>query len=175
VKRQIGQIEKMMSSNESASAGDSDGQEPDEALTALSALPSPEHRASDPGRPNTIGTSAARARGEHWLPPDVDDVAAPFEPGTACNLDEVLPKVGHRIQQFVDDVEQFTSTQSKSQETLNKAGDVTSEGHWTYDYIVSIKQNGSGILNVKEYLNSDPTAADSPGGVISKGDCLLCC
>jgi hypothetical protein len=56
VKRQIGQIEKMMSSNESASAGDSDGQEPDEALTALSALPSPEHRASDPGRPNTIGT-----------------------------------------------------------------------------------------------------------------------
>jgi len=75
----------------------------------------------------------------------------------------------------VDDVEQFTSTQSISQETLNKAGDVTSEGHWTYDYIVSIKQNGSGILNVKEYLNSDPTAADSPGGVISKGDCLLCC
>ncbi|MGB2664663.1 MAG: hypothetical protein WAK48_11700 [Candidatus Acidiferrum sp.] len=171
VKRQIAQIEKVMSTSgkENAVAGDSDRQKSDEVLTALSAFPSPGHRTSDPGPPIAISAGATRARGERWLPPDVDDVAAPVEPGTACNLDEVLPKVGHRIQQFVDDVEHFTSTQSISQETLNKAGDVTSEGHWTYDYIVSIKESRPGILNVKEYLNSDPTAADSPGGVISKG------
>jgi hypothetical protein len=167
VKRQIAQIEKAMSTSnaENALAGDS-GQKPDEAVTALSTLPSPERRTSDPGHPNA---ASGGARGERWLPPDVDDVAAPVEPGTACNLDEVLPNVGHRIQQFVDDVEQFTSTQSISQETLNKAGEVTSKGHWTYDYIVSVKESRPGILNVKEYLNSDPTAADSPGGVISKG------
>ncbi|MGB2634134.1 MAG: hypothetical protein WAM58_09370 [Candidatus Acidiferrum sp.] len=171
VKRQIAQIEKVMSTsgNENAVAGDSDRQSSDETLNALSALPSPGHRTSDSGHPGTISTGATRARGERWLPPDVDDVAAPVEPGTACNLDEVLPRVGHRIQKFVDDVEQYTSTQSISQETLNKVGDVTSEGHWTYDYIVSIKESRPGVLNVKEYLNSDPTPADSPGGVITKG------
>jgi len=169
VKGQIAQIEKIIaaSGNESAVAVDSDRQKPDETLTALAALPSSEHRTPDPeGRSNISATSA---RGARWLPSDVDDVAAPVEPGSACNLDEVLPKVGQRIQEFVDNVEQFTSTQSISQETLSKSGGVTGKGHWTYDYIVSIKESRPGILSVKEYLNSDPRAADSPGGVISKG------
>jgi hypothetical protein len=171
VKRQIAQIETTMTtaSAENSVGENANGQKSEEALTALSTLPSPEAGRFDPKHTSTSSNGTARGRGERWLPPDVDEVAAPVEPGTSCDLEEVLPKVGHRIQQFVNNVEQFTSTQSISQETLNKAGEVTSDGHWTYDYIVSVKESRPGILNVKEYLNSDPTAADSPGGVISKG------
>jgi len=43
------------------------------------------------------------------------------EPGSACNLEEVVQKAGQRIQEFVKNVERFTATESLVHETINKS------------------------------------------------------
>src|SRR5260370_8965130 len=66
-----------------------------------------------------------RVRESRWLPPQVDENVPPVEPGSACNLDEVLQKAGQRIREFVGNVERFTATESLVHHTINKSGDVS--------------------------------------------------
>lgn len=108
-------------------------------------------------------------RDSRWLPPEVDENVPPVELGSACNLEEVLQKAGQRVQEFVGNVERFTATESLLHETIKKSGAVSGRENRKYNYMVSIEQIRPGILNVEEYLSSGPTAADSPGGMKTKG------
>ena len=99
----------------------------------------------------------------------MDDSVPPVEPGSVCNLEEVLRKVGWRIQEFVENVQRFTATESLLHEKINKSGEVSSREARKYDYVVSIDEIRPGILGVEEYQSSRGASDDPPGGVITKG------
>jgi hypothetical protein len=114
-------------------------------------------------------TAALRTHDSRWLPPEVDENVPTVESGSACNLEEVLQKTGQRIQEFVENVERFTATESLVHETINKSGEVSGSEKRKYDYTVSIQETRPGLLNVEEYQSGGSTAADSPGGMVTKG------
>src|SRR5262249_55738425 len=51
-----------------------------------------------------------------WMPPDIDEKVGALEPGAVCAVDDVLKKVGDRIQEFVANVDRFTATESLQHE-----------------------------------------------------------
>lgn len=129
-------------------------------------------RNTDSGERNTSTTaskSASAPHAVHWSPPNVDENILPLEPGTTCNLEEVLQNAGRRIQEFVSNLEQFTATESLLQETINKSGKVSGSERRKYNYLISMKEIRPGILSVQEDLTSNSTLGDTPGGFITKG------
>ncbi len=86
-----------------------------------------------------------------------------------CNLDEVLPQVEHRIQEFVENVKKFTATEVLVHESFNKSGQMTRSGSREYDYIVSIEESIPGALSVDEFQNSRSSSGLASGDVVTKG------
>ena len=143
-----------------------------EGLNTPSKLPASEPLNLDSGERKTAAPPAKPAsapRDSRWLPPDVDESVPPVEPGSSCNLEEVLQKAGVRIQEFVANVERFTATESLLQETIDRSGKISGTEKRKYDYLVSIQEIRPGIPDVREYLSSGSTPVDSPGGFTTKG------
>jgi hypothetical protein len=128
-----------------------------------------EHPSTSVGNKSTATGAAFSFAASRWAPPDVDESAPAIESGQACNQEYVLQKIGQRIEEFVDNVGRFTATESLVQETLNRTGEVTGKESRTYNYMVSIKEIRPGMLGVEETLNNRTGAADSPGGITTKG------
>ena len=105
----------------------------------------------------------------NWLPPDVDEIVPPVEPGVACNLDDVLSQAGKRVQEFVVNVDQFTATEGVTHETINRFGMVSQPKKFEFNYLVSIKENRPGLLSVEEYRNSHYRETDFPDGIATTG------
>jgi hypothetical protein len=103
------------------------------------------------------------------VPPDIGENVPPVEPGSTCDLQEVLRKAGARIQEFVANLDRFTATEFLLQETINKSGKVSETERRKYDYLVSIQEIRPGILDVQEYLSGVSVPVDPPGGFITKG------
>ncbi len=120
------------------------------------------------GSPAKAGTASASVE-SRWPPPGVDEIVPGIESGSECNQEAVLQKVGQGIQEFVENVERFTATESLFQETVNRAGEVSSKESRKYDYMVSIKEIRPGMLDVEETLSRLNGAPDSPGGFSTKG------
>jgi hypothetical protein len=114
-------------------------------------------------------TPSSASHSVSWSPREVDANIPPVEPGTACNLEEVLRNAGQRIQEFASNLEQFTATEALLQETVNKSGKVSGSEKRKYDYLISMKEIRPGILSVQEDLRSTSTLDDAPGGFITKG------
>ena len=112
---------------------------------------------------------APRVRESRWLPPEVDESVPPVEPGSACNLEEVLQKAGQRVQEFVKSVERFTATESLVHEAINKSGKVSTTEKRQYNYVVSIEEIRPELFNVQEYRSSGSSPADAPGGINTTG------
>jgi hypothetical protein len=104
-----------------------------------------------------------------WLPPDVDDRVPPVEPGTACDLKEVLQSAEKRVEEFVRDVDRFTATESIIHQSINKWGLASPPETFKFDYLVSIEQAGPGLLDVEEYRPRAYSSARFPDGVERTG------
>jgi len=117
----------------------------------------------------TAAKAASSRRDSDWVPPGIDDYVPAVQPGSACNLQEVVHNAGQRIQEFVKNVERFTATASLLHETFNKSGKVAGKEQRKYDYLVSIEEIRPGILSVQESLSKGLTPADPLGGMTSKG------
>jgi hypothetical protein len=141
-------------------------------LNSPSELDLSKDRNADSGERNAstaANKSTSALHAVHWSPPDVDENISPVEPGTTCNLEEVLQNAGQRIQEFVSNLEQFTATESLLQETINKSGKVSGSERRKYNYLISMKEIRPGILSVQEDLTGSSTLDHTPGGFITKG------
>ena len=105
----------------------------------------------------------------NWLPPDIDEKVPPVESGVACNLEEVIAKSGNRIQEFIANVDQFTATEAVTHVSINKWGFPSRPIKFEFNYVVSIKKNRLGLLNVEEYRDSHYSAAQFPDGIATTG------
>ncbi len=133
-------------------------------------LPHSPERSSAALNNKSIATGAVPSVADRrWAPPEVEENTPTVESGTPCNQAEVLQKVGQRVEEFVDNVERFTATESLVQETMNRSGEVSGKESRTYDYMVSIREIRPGMLNVEESLVQGVHPADSAGGITTKG------
>lgn len=105
----------------------------------------------------------------NWMPPDTDERVPPVESGDACNLEDVVEKSGKRILEFVADVDKFTATETVIHKSVNKWGLASPPVKFEFNYVVSIKKNRLGLLNVDEYRDSHYSAAQFPDGVATTG------
>ena len=143
-----------------------------EALSApseLRALELPGGEFKEGRAATTLARPGARPGEARWLPPDVDENVPPVEAGSTCNLHEVIERTGKRIQEFVENVDRFTATESLVHETLTRTGNVSGTEKRKYDYVVSIEEIRPGILGLQEYESRGSAPADSPGGMTTRG------
>src|SRR5260221_5959492 len=87
----------------------------------------------------------------------------------ACRLDEVLPKVERRVEEFVENVQRFTATESLEFETFGGTGRVARSAPGKYDYVMSIERSIPGMLLVNEFQNSRYSAPASEREIVTKG------
>ncbi len=104
-----------------------------------------------------------------WLPPDVDETVPPVEPGAVCALDEVVQKVGKRVEEFVKNVDRFTANEFLKHESINKSGVAGSPETRKFNYVVAVEETRPGILNVEEYRLHGDMPVEFPGGVATLG------
>ena len=104
-----------------------------------------------------------------WLPPDVDEIVPPVEPGAACTLDDVLLETGKRVKEFVSDLDRFTATESLEHETISKSGAASRPQTRKFDYVVSVAEYRPGFLSVEEYRSTRGSVAEFPDGVATRG------
>ena len=105
----------------------------------------------------------------NWLPPDVDERVPPVEAGVSCNLNKILENAGMRIKEFVANVDQFTATETVTHQSVNKWGLASRPIKFEFNYVVSVKKNRLGLLNVDEYRDLRYSAAQFPDGVGTTG------
>lgn len=105
----------------------------------------------------------------NWLPPDIDEGVPRVESDAACNLEQVIEKSGNRILEFVANVDKFTATETVIHRSVNKWGFASRPVKFEFNYVVSIKKNRLGLLNVDEYRDSHYSAAQFPDGVATTG------
>jgi tetratricopeptide (TPR) repeat protein len=140
-----------------ASTGNPALQKEREIPEALSEAPADEHRKTEVASEST---------------PSADNLN-PSTPGgdvlQACRLDEVLPKVERRVQEFVDNVQRFTATESLVLESFGGTGQVARSERRQYDYVVSIEGSIPGMLLVNEFQNSRSSSETSGRELVTKG------
>lgn len=130
-----------------------------ESLQAKVAGNAPAVTPDPPPDPSVSAESSLFVPPSTWLPPDVDERVPPVEPGAACDLNAVLQSAGKRVEEFVRDVDRFTATESIAYQSINKWGLASPPETFQFDYLVSIQQSGTRLLNVDEYR---PPRSHSP-------------
>jgi hypothetical protein len=114
-------------------------------------------------------TAVALPLPSNWLPPDIDEKIPPVEPMARCALDEVVERVGKRVEEFVKNVDRFTAVESLKHESINKWGFAESPETRKFDYVASIQQYRPGYFSVAEYRSGSQALSDFPDGVETTG------
>jgi hypothetical protein len=106
---------------------------------------------------------------ERWVPPNVDEVQPPVEPGAACDLPDVLAHAGTQLQRLPDTLERFSATERLEHQDVSETG-IASKGETvSFAYVVSIHETRRGSLNVEEYRNGTDDAAVFPEHFATRG------
>lgn len=116
---------------------------------------------------NSEGISFSQGEAK-WSSKEPDE-SERYEAPPGCNLNDVLPQIEHRVQEFVDNVQKFTATESLVHESLNGAGQVARANHGTFNYVVSIDEPIVGMLAVNEFQNSRSSSGMPQTDVVTKG------
>ena len=117
----------------------------------------------------TVGGGIADVLPSSWLPADIDEKMGSVEPGTACALNDILKKTAGRIQEFLENVNRFTATESLQHESINKWGLADSRINRKFDYLVAVEEVRSGFFNVDEYRTNVGGGNEFPDGIATNG------
>lgn len=106
---------------------------------------------------------------EHWVPPNVDELVPPVEPGASCELKDVLEKAGHQLQLLPETLDRFSATETLEHQTVSESGIASKAAIASFTYVVSIHETRPGSLNVEEYRNGKDDANVFPGQLATRG------
>ena len=151
--------------------GDAAAREQLDMLEAPVVPVSPEKEATPtPVKPSGAAeTAVALPLPSNWLPPDIDEKIPPVEPVARCALDDVVGRVGKRVEEFVKNVDRFTAMESLKHESINKWGFAESPETRKFDYVASIQQYRPGYFSVMEYRSGSQALSDFPDGIETSG------
>lgn len=85
-----------------------------------------------------------------WEPPSVDQERPPVADGVTCPAAEVIEKAGERVSKLVDNVNEIAAVEDVTLNELSTLGHPTSIEKRKFDYLISITDSSSGLLNVSE-------------------------
>ncbi|MBV8052172.1 MAG: tetratricopeptide repeat protein [Acidobacteriaceae bacterium] len=104
-----------------------------------------------------------------WQPPGVDDVQVIVASGVPCPANQVLERVGKRMQELVDNVRQFSAIEDLLHERLDKSGSPSSRELRKFEYAANVAETPPGFLMVDEYRTERYTAAELPDKISTSG------
>jgi tetratricopeptide (TPR) repeat protein len=86
-----------------------------------------------------------------------------------CNLQDVLPQVQRGVQEFIENVQKFTATETLVHEFINGENQVARTEHGKFDYVVFIDEPVAGMLAVNEFQGSRSSSRNVQTNVETKG------
>jgi len=116
-----------------------------------------------------IPLPVVRPAPDEWAPPDVDAVRPPVAEGIACPLDDVVSETGARVEEFLDNLNRVTATESVQHQTVNRSGALGRPEVRKYQYLASVSRARDGTLSLDEYRrsNADPVQASNNADDVS--------
>jgi len=152
-----------------------------EPQAATAAAPSP-NAATPPGEtgggkaeppPDAAGAEPNKARVKSsqgsWIPPGVDAAIPPVAAGVACSLPVVLKGAGERMVEFAENLEKFSATEHVEHFPVNSSGARHRPEVRSFDYVVSVSQTSSGVIELDEYRNGSFDRTQFPAGIATEG------
>jgi len=126
----------------------------------------------DPLKPTTaaeIPRPPMRAVPDEWVPPDIDALQPPVAEGIACPLGEVVSGAEARVEEFLDNLNRVTATESVQHQPVNRSGVLGRPEIRKYHYLASVGRAQDGTLDLAEYRrsNADPVQTSSGANDIS--------
>ena len=103
-----------------------------------------------------------------WRPPDIDDVKPILEPGISCPSAQVLEGAGQRVQEFVQDVANFSAEEVLFHKSLDEAGLAKDAETRKYDYVAAISSQRGSVF-IEEYHKDRVPQGGTPDGIGSTG------
>lgn len=78
----------------------------------------------------------------NWNPPEVDAHIGSLSATPPCELPQVLDQGAARAKDMIDNLENFTATETIAYEFFDQMGDLQDGGRGTFDYLVVLGQGG---------------------------------
>ena len=92
-----------------------------------------------------------RAAPDAWVPPDVDTFRPPVAEGIDCPLGEIVSEAGARVEEFWNNLNQVTATETIQHQTVKRSGTLGSPEIAKYEYVASVDRMRNGTVNFDEY------------------------
>src|SRR5712672_884910 len=105
----------------------------------------------------------------NWIPPDIDMEKLVVDPGTSCQLDQVIQATGDRVKELVENVDRFSATEKVEHSSLSPLGLEISKEIRKFEYMVEIRPFGAHGLDVQEYRNGSVSTQQFPGHISTVG------
>lgn len=99
-----------------------------------------------------------RAVPEVWSPPDSDLASTEITSSAPCSLSQLLPNVGKRVEELVQNVEKFTATEVVEHHRVDRSGHLKAAEIRKFNYVVSMAKTRGGLINVQEYRTGASSA-----------------
>jgi tetratricopeptide (TPR) repeat protein len=128
------------------------------------------------GAEAALGSSSAVAEAAsemplaaNWLPPDVDEKMPPAQRTSACSPSDIVANAGQRVQEFVNNLDRFTATESLVHQSIDKWGVAGPPVTSKFDYVAAVQEVRPGLFNFDEYRHSSKGDDRSPDGIATNG------
>jgi tetratricopeptide (TPR) repeat protein len=102
------------------------------------------------GNSPAFDVSAPKLPLPDWEPPGVDQEKPPVADGVTCPASEVIDEAGKRVSELVESVNRIEATERVTHEELSTLGHPLFTEKRKFDYLISITDSSSGLLNVSE-------------------------
>ena len=98
-----------------------------------------------------LAPSPIRAAPDAWVPPDVETFQPPVADGIDCPLSEIVSEAGARVEEFWDNLNQVTATETIQHQTVNRSGALGHPEIQKYEYVASVDRTRDGTVVFDEY------------------------
>lgn len=117
--------------------------------------------------PSSFGRT--RIPGSAWVPPDVDESVPPVDQSATCSISDVLSGAGRRLEELVNNLQRFRATETIRHQRVDRSGRLGQPETAKFDYIVSITNMDSGLLDLEEHRQGYRNSDQFPDNVETKG------
>jgi hypothetical protein len=103
-----------------------------------------------------------RTERDGWVPPDIDAVRPPVAKEATCALQDVISTAGTRVEEFADNLNRLTATESIQTQTVSHSGTLHHPEIQRTEYVVSARQDPDGNVHFEEYRGRSMNNVSEP-------------
>jgi len=112
-----------------------------------------------PSKPATVAEKMPEGMGK----------VLPVDEHVVCPAEQVLKATGENVRKFVDSMEKFTAVEVVEHYTFDKSGERKGPEKRTFDYVVAVERQSSGMFWFEEYRNGSNDQGQFPGHLATLG------